>query len=254
MPAPATLRLLGDPLQAGRPNAAPSICYLPSALPARDRGPGGGAGFLREKALRRRLTCRPPLLQRHPDTAPSRGMNTPASRPGRPRQGWAGDLLPRPPPPPPLPGLRLRRLRGWISRGTACSEGYRPRALTRAGASASRRPAVRAAGRLGAARGAASPTADGHVSVPFFFFFFSSPPPSAPFHRTALSYPPPSPFPTAGAGGTGREGGVGTEGVGAGQRWAPPPGRGEPAFRGFPLPARPDPLVVGYQPSQPATP
>lgn len=83
---------------------------------------------------------------------------------------------------------------------------------------------MRAWGRLGAAHGTATPTADGHISGPFFFF--SAPPLSAPFPRTALSYSPPSPFPTAGAGGKGRGGGVGKGGRGAGQRSSPTPWEG----------------------------
>ena len=83
---------------------------------------------------------------------------------------------------------------------------------------------MRAAGCLGATRCTAAPTADGHVSVPFFFF---PPPPSAPFHTTALSFPPtPAPFPTAGAVEKGVGEGRGKEGAGGGAAPEPRPRRG----------------------------
>lgn len=105
---------------------SPPSCYLPGALPARGRGPGGRAAQgSSAKGPPPRLTCRALLLQRPQDTAPCWGMKAPASRPGRPRQGRAGDSLRRPPPqpPPPRPALRLRRLKGSDSRGAAGSEG-----------------------------------------------------------------------------------------------------------------------------------
>lgn len=80
------------------------------------------------------------------------------------------------------------------------------------------------------------------------FLFPFSPPPSAPFHRTALSFPPPSPFPPAGAGGKGRWGGEKAWRGGGGAALRPHP-RG-PRPRGHrsppPTPARP-PLGAGSE-------
>nr|XP_030696489.1 uncharacterized protein LOC115844019 [Globicephala melas] len=129
-----------------------------------------------------------------------------------------------------------------------------PGARARAGASAHPRPVVRAAGCLGAACCTAAPTADGHVSVPFFFF---SPSPSAPFHRTALSFPPPAPFPTAGAVEKGVGEGWGREDAGAGQRSSPAPGEGRGCTATAPLPHAPrrDTLRArGCQCRQPVSP
>lgn len=107
---------------------------------------------------------------------------------------------------------------------------------------------MRAPGFLGAVRGAALQTADGHVSVPFFFFFLSSSP-SAPFHRTALSYSPPSPFPTEGAGG--RAKGRGGAAAGAGRGGATPLGRPMPRPP-FPPPFPGTPAGAGCPPAQAA--
>lgn len=118
--SPSTLRLPGDPRR-------PAVGTQPSqSLPAqRPPGPEARAGAEARrrvpppKVLCRTLTCCPIFLQRHPGTAPSWGMKAPASGLVSLGRAGRGDWLPRPPP----PGLRLRRLPGWVSRGASCSEG-----------------------------------------------------------------------------------------------------------------------------------
>lgn len=106
-----TLRLLRDPPQAGLRNSPLRTATCPSPFAHRSAGPKkarAGIPCKRPFAAAAHLT---PLLQHHPNAIPSWGMDAPASRPGRPWRGQAGDWLSRAPPPPPRP-LRLRRL-GW---------------------------------------------------------------------------------------------------------------------------------------------
>lgn len=105
---------------------------------------------------------------------------------------------------------------------------------------------MRAAGRLGAARGTATPTADGHVSVPFSFFF--SPPPSfRPFPQNSTLLPSSLSFSYCG-GGWNRAWGRGgeREDVGAGQRSSPAPGEGRGGAATTPAsPPAPTPAARG---------
>lgn len=131
-PAPATFRLLGDPPQASQRHSAFRVATCPAPSQPGSAGPAAARRRVPpRKALHRRLTCRLLHLQCHPDTAPSWGMKAPASRPARPQHSRAGDLLSRPPPPP-RSDLRLRRLRGLVSRGAACSDNGREREPARA--------------------------------------------------------------------------------------------------------------------------
>nr|XP_044612414.1 translation initiation factor IF-2-like [Equus asinus] len=88
------------------------------------------------------------------------------------------------------------------------------------------RPAVRMAARLGALRGTAARTADGHVSVPFFFFFSPS---FRPFPQRSTFLPPSLSLSYCG-GGWKRAWGRGGEGRtrGRGSARAPPPGGPQP--------------------------
>ncbi|XP_057355386.1 WW domain-binding protein 11-like [Manis pentadactyla] len=217
---------------------SPRNCYLPSALPDLERGPGGGAAqysSARGPAPRTHLPSAPPSAP--PDTAPSWGMKAPPSRPGRPRQGREENLLRRPPPPPPpRPALRLRRLTGQVSRGAACSKRVTAGSASPRGTAALGRVAVPVAERLGAACGTAAPTADGHVFVPFFFSFLPLLPPLS----TEQHFPSLLPLPFLLRGWVEKGGGEGWGRAGAGQcsSSAPRRGRGRTATA-CPPPSRP---------------
>lgn len=80
MPALSTLRLPGDPPQAGRRNPALRVATCPApSRPGSSGRPEARRRVPPPKVLCRTLTCCPIFLQRHPSTAPSWGMKAPAS-------------------------------------------------------------------------------------------------------------------------------------------------------------------------------
>lgn len=118
-PAPATLRLPGDPPQAGRRNSAPRVATCPApSRPGTLTGRGAAQGSSAKGPLPHAHLL-PDLPSAPPGHSPFLGHESAGFGPGLSRQSRAGDWLRRPPP----PGLRLRRLPGWVSRGASCSEG-----------------------------------------------------------------------------------------------------------------------------------
>lgn len=106
---------------------------------------------------------------------------------------------------------------------------------------------MRAPGRLGAVRGAAVQTADGHVSVPVFFFF----PPLLPPLSTEQHFPTLLPLLFLLRGRVeGRGGGAGREDAGAGRLGATPPGRPRPRPALLPRPPGPPRARGADPPSQ----
>ncbi|XP_041618404.1 translation initiation factor IF-2-like [Vulpes lagopus] len=215
-------RLPRDPRRRA-PAPGPGPRPVPARRPPR---PGArarrrrGAGFLRERpSPQTHLPPAPPSVP--PRHSPFLGHESAGFAACAPGAAPGGDSLPRPPPPPPppRPGLRLRGLAGWVSRGAAGSDHGRRRS-----------PRGRLCALESRSAGGGSPRSCPLHRRPdsrrpcfcSLFFFFSPSFRPFPLNSTFL-FPPPSPFPTAGAGGRGRGGG---EGRGRGGAGATPPGAG----------------------------